>query len=375
MRKQPSSTPAAYNGARSKASWRGLIQYAHAFLLERIIQNRVIQHGLFWMLSYYILLRFFAYEETLYTVDFVYTFLFHLSLVSVVYFNLFMLVPRLLNKQRYLFYILSLLLLLPTGIILNKFTFEYLADLLFPNFYFISYYDFFDIAQFFLAYLTLTTLLKLSKAWFKLDQQKKLMSRLEKEKLDTELNALKGQIDPHFFFNSLNNLYSLALEQDDRTADGILKLSQNMRYILYDCQASRVPLVKEIDHIQNYLQLQKLRLDGQAQVKLTLTGDFSQEEVAPLLFIPFVENGFKHGIKGQEKGAYINISFELQGKTLIFKTENNKGENEEWIRQQHRGIGISNTQRRLELTYPQKHELQIVDGIEHFSVILKLDLS
>lgn len=353
----------------------GFVQYIHSLLLEHIIQNRIIQHILFWILSFYILMRFFAYEDKLYTVDYVYTFLFHLSLGITVYLNLLFLIPKFLNRQKYLIYILTILLLLVTGVFLNQFTFNHLADFLFPDFYFISYYNFLDIAQFFLAYFTLTTLLKLSKAWFKLEQQKKMMSWMEKEKLDAELNALKGQIDPHFFFNSLNNLYSLALEQDKRTADGILKLSQNMRYILYECRTSKVKLVKEIENIQHYLELQKLRITSQGIITLELKGDFSNEEVAPLLFIPFIENGFKHGIKGIEENAYIHISFHLKEKTLVFKVKNNQGENEAWINDRHQGIGISNTKRRLELIYPQKHELEIIDGSQHFSVVLKLDLS
>ena len=374
MRKQPLLSQADLKKSNSP-SLKRVAKALNAFILEYFIQNRVVQHTLFWVLSYYLLLRFFAYEDTLYTVDFVYNLLFHLSLAITVYLNLFFLVPKLLNKQRYLFYILAVLLLLVFGIYLNIFTFEYLADVLFPGFYFISYYNFLDIAQFFLIYLVLTTLLKLSKAWFKLDLQKKLISKMEKEKLDTELSALKGQIDPHFFFNSLNNLYSLALDQDDRTADGILKLSQNMRYILYDCRSDKVPLEKEIEHIKNYIELQQLRLKPDAKVNLSLQGDFSEILVAPLLFIPFIENGFKHGLRGGDQNAYINIAFELINQALLFKTENNKTEKDDWLDKERKGIGIINTRRRLELLYPQKHELQIIDGVEHFSVMLKLELS
>ena len=172
MRKLPLLSQADLKESTSP-SLKRVAKVLNAFILEYFIQNRVVQHTLFWVLSYYLLLRFFAYEDTLYTVDFVYDFLFHLSLALAVYLNLFLLVPKLLNKQRYLFYILSLALLLLIGIYLNIFTFEYLGDILFPGFYFISYYNFLDIAQFFLIYLILTTLLKLSKAWFKLDKQKK----------------------------------------------------------------------------------------------------------------------------------------------------------------------------------------------------------
>ena len=132
MRKQPSSIRANWKES-SSPSLKSVAKALHAFLLEYFIQNRVVQHTLFWVLSYYILLRFFAYEDTLYTVDFVYDFLFHISLGIVVYFNLLLLVPKLLNKQRYLFYLLAVALLLLAGIYLNKFTFEYFADLLFPR--------------------------------------------------------------------------------------------------------------------------------------------------------------------------------------------------------------------------------------------------
>ena len=148
-----------------------------------------------------------------------------------------------------------------------------------------------------------------------------------------------------------------------------------MRYILYDCRAPKVTLDKEIDHIKNYLELQRLRLPSDANINLAINGDVSEAQVAPLLFIPFIENGFKHGLRGGDQHAYINISFELIDQTLIFKTENSKAEKDELQDKERQGIGIKNTRRRLELLYPQKHELQIIDGVEHFSVYLKLDLA
>src|SRR5690606_29573907 len=136
-------------------------------------------------------------------------------------------------------------------------------------------------------------------AWFQLSDSKKRLSIAEKEKLDAELRALKSQINPHFLFNSLNNLYALSLKADEQTPAFILKLSEVMRYMIYESNEDCVSLKKELDFIKNYVDLQKLRSDHKARISFHISGKVGKQKVAPLLFIPFVENSFKHGIKGE----------------------------------------------------------------------------
>ena len=362
-KKMPSKTRSRWVGRRMKI-----------FLL-RLVRNKVLQHTLFWGLSYFILYRLFAYSKEVTLTDLLYAFLFHFSIWIAVYINLLLLIPRLLKPQQYHLYIPLLGITLLFGAVINTWTFNYLSDWLFPGYYFISYYDFNEILQFILVYLVITTLIKLSKGWFQLNEKERKISRLQREKLDAELKALKTQIDPHFLFNSLNNLYSLALDSDSRTPDVILKLAESMRYMLYECGDKFVPLEKELQYLKNYLELQQLRTDLKSKIRFEVKGEVRDQQVPPLLFIPFVENAFKHGIKGSNEAAYTNIQFEIKPDLLRFKAENNKEEKSKTlIKKTAGGIGLNNIKRRLEILYPNKHQLQIVDGIQHFSVDLKLEL-
>lgn len=333
------------------------------------------QHLLFWALSFYLLLRIFSGNNEPAQIDYIYNGLFHLTLLSGVYINLLVLIPRILGKNRYFLYLLLVMLTIAMSSGFNILFFEHLVDYVLPGYYFISYYEFYDIAQFFIAYIGLTTLLKLSKAWFQLSASEKRLSIAEKEKLDAELKALKSQINPHFLFNSLNNLYALSLKEDKQTPAFILKLSEVMRYIIYEANDDFVSLKKEVNFIKNYVALQKLRSDQRADITMEITGKLGKHKVASLLFIPFVENGFKHGIKGETGNSYVHIYMDVLDNELHFKVENNKGIVDEIEKGQFNGIGLKNVRQRLTLMYPEKHTLTIRDKDNKFSVYLNLTLS
>ncbi len=342
---------------------------------RKLIQNRVLQHALFWSFSFFVLLRMFAYEEEFEKVNLIYTVLFHISLVTVVYINLYILIPRFLKSGRYLTYGLMAILLILLGALLNRFTFNTLADRIFPGYYFISYYRFGEILQFVLAFFAITTLLKLSKGWFLVNAQARQISRLEQEKLNTELQMLKSQLNPHFLFNSLNNLYSLTLEDDPRISEAILQLSGSLRYVLYEAETGKVALEKELEFVRNYVALQTLRSREDAEIELSLPAHAEDEQIAPLLFLPFIENAFKHGLKGDVKGPYVHLSFELEKNRLTFKIENNFNQNSTDDRNEEKGgLGIANARRRLELLYPGRHQLHIMQKAATFIVTLSITL-
>lgn len=340
--------------------------------MKYLKNNRWLQHLLFWAFSFYVLNRLFAkeYGDELLKVNLIYTALFHLSLLLVVYLNLLVFIPRFLSKGKYLLYAIFIVGGILLGIYFNFFTFDYLSNKLFSDYYFISYFQFKDIAQFMVVYIVITTLLKFSKSWFQLTENQRFIDQLEREKSNAELNALKLQINPHFLFNSLNNLYSLALDKDERIPELILKLSQGMRYMLYESNDHFVPLKKEIEYLKNYLELQRLRTHNRAKIDFSIDGNLEKIKIPPMIFIPFVENGFKHGIKGDIDNSFINIQLKIDGKKLIFKTQNNKGEIDEVEPQEFRGFGLKNVKRRLELLYPKNHELTIDDGEKTFTVEL-----
>ncbi|RRB02811.1 sensor histidine kinase [Larkinella rosea] len=194
----------------------------------------------------------------------------------------------------------------------------------------------------------------------------------EQEKLATELSYLKAQINPHFLFNTLNSIYSLAIEKSDRTADAVVKLSSLMRYVIRDAGSNQVPLAKEVDYISDYVALQQLRLDDTVQIEFAVSGFFNGKQIAPLILISFIENAFKYGVNPEEK-SIIHITISLKETNLRLYVFNKK------VRVYYNdeasgGIGIENTKSRLHLLYPNKHILAINDNPTGFSVELTLNL-
>lgn len=339
--------------------------------LREIIRNRFLQHLIFWGASFVILLRLFAYEEQLYASDYIYTFLFHLSLLFVVYINLRLLVPQFLEKSRYITFIISLIGLFWIGILLNELTFDRLSDWLFPDYYFISYYTYFEIGQFIGSYLIVSMLFKFSKAWFEINEKEQLINKLAKEKTEAELEGLKAQVQPHFLFNNLNSIYALAIDQDERTPDVILALSDNLRYILYECIQPKVPLSKEIEFVERFLTLQKLRLAEEQAIQWHSIGYVEHKMLAPLLFLPFLENAFKHGKASTQYPVKIQLL--VEDEKIRFSVQNQIRKKDDNLPQNEGGIGLSNIKKRLAILYPEKHELKIQeDNNNNFIVHLSI---
>src|SRR4030095_13289894 len=163
-----------------------------------------------------------------------------------------------------------------------KFFAEWSANLL-PDYFFISYFTFKEIIFFFTVYIIITSLLKLSKSWFWVSELQKELLEKEKQKTEVELKALKAQINPHFFFNTLNSIYSLALDKDERLPATVLQLSDLMRYFLYESKDNFIPLEKELAVVNNYIALQKIRSDAQLDFEMKSSGEINSQQIAPLL--------------------------------------------------------------------------------------------
>jgi len=193
---------------------------------------------------------------------------------------------------------------------------------------------------------------------------------IEHEKVNTELSFLKSQVNPHFFFNTLNNIYSLAVTKNDNTAPAVMKLSSIMRYILTETQSNFVPLQIEIDFVKNFIDLQLVRLTDKVSVDFKCEGSISDKIVAPLLFIPFIENAFKYGISTKEKTS-ITILLTAKENAIDLDITNTIVKSEKTIHETT-GIGINNVKRRLELLYPEKHKLIISETDNLFFVHLEI---
>ncbi len=304
------------------------------------------------------------------------------------YLNTQVLIPKLLAKEKWLWYVLSILaclsifLYLPREIalriaepeLINPQNREFIRNPAFKgNPRFSSgitrrrpLADGYNTVLFLLVF-TVGTCISVIQRWLQTEQNRK---ETENEKLNTELSFLKSQVNPHFFFNTLNNIYSLAVVRSDKTAPAVMKLSSIMRYILTETQHDLVPLSNEVDFIHNFIDLQKVRLTDKVTLHFSAEGDVDTLLIAPLIFIPFVENAFKYGVSTKEASS-ISINIKTEENTIIFNsvnyivaTENNLTENT--------GIGINNVKRRLELMYPDKHVLTTVEKDNYYSVHLEI---
>lgn len=203
--------------------------------------------------------------------------------------------------------------------------------------------------------------------------KQKAAAELEKGKIDAELQLLKAQLHPHFLFNTLNNLYSLVHEKSDKAAPMLLRLSGLLSYVLYECKATEVPLEKEIGVIKDYVALERERYDERLEISMNFSGDIENRMIAPMLFQPFIENAFKHGIAEQLGKVWMSIDLSVKNDQLLFKVINNCG-------QQHNteiggGIGISNVRKRLEILYPVKFEMKNYTEENVYIVSLTIELS
>ncbi|MDG3583459.1 sensor histidine kinase [Galbibacter pacificus] len=188
----------------------------------------------------------------------------------------------------------------------------------------------------------------------------------------TELKYLKAQMQPHFFFNTLNNLYALTLKKSAQAPDVVLRLSDIMHYVIYDASKKRLPLIEEINYIDNYIALEKLRYEYNIESEIKISGDIDGIIIPPLLFLPFIENSFKHGVQNDKK-LKLSISFEKKGGQLIFKTVNNFDIHPDKIKKKG-GIGLKNMRRRLEILYKDKFDLMTDINNDMFVVILKIPI-
>lgn len=291
------------------------------------------------------------------------------------YFNIYFLFPVFLQKRVYVNYCIAIVLAISLGALVEAavFTFintigsEFKSGLLSLRFLLSTAMA--------ITYTTAITMsLKLVKHWYEKEQLAKELAKLNTE---TELKYLKSQINPHFLFNSLNSVYSLALQKSDLAPDLILKLSDILRYILYEGSEKKVSLTQELKYLQSYLELEKVRHGSRMHLDIIVKGDTDSKEIAPMLMIPFVENSFKHGLGKDKAKGYVKVEVDSRENDLYFSIANSKPENGSQVSQQvgyQGGIGLINVQKRLNLLYPQKHSLQVVSSSHEFKVDLNIKL-
>lgn len=295
--------------------------------------------------------------------------------VSLFFINSLILIPDVIKKRQKTWLYLSLI----TGLIVVAVIIKFGLAIMYPDIIlkFINregsieyrkYSHYLIEALFNSGFLVvISSLLKFATDWF---SNERIQRNLESQKKDMELQFLKSQLNPHFLFNSLNNIYSLAYQKSDKTADAILKLSEIMRYMIYESNDSWVALSKEVEYVQSYIELQKLRFKDGAAVELTLNGEIDNQHVVPLILISFVENAFKHGVANDPEDP-IRINIIANQKILHFSITNKKSKTN---KDAMGGVGLNNVERRLQLLYPDRYKLNIVNSATHYTSELMLDI-
>ncbi len=209
-------------------------------------------------------------------------------------------------------------------------------------------------------------LIQLAIRWF---ENQNLKSELLLQTKASELALLRSQINPHFLFNTLNNIYSLVYKKSDEAPDGLMKMSSIMRYMLYESKSDHILLDKEIEYLQGFIELEKLRLPQKDFVEMTIAGAIEGRSIAPMMLIPFVENAFKHGNKNCPSPG-IRINFYIDPHWMQFEISNCTRKNPDAHLDPVSGIGIQNIRRRLEILYPLRHKLEITRTDDLFTVLL-----
>ena len=243
--------------------------------------------------------------------------------------------------------------------------------------------DIFEISRFVLSYLVrlvwFITIYALAVIFYyqrKEDEEKVISDKLKSEKLDMELRYLKSQINPHFLFNALNNIYSMVYTHDDNAADGVLKLSEMLRYVLVDCQADMIPLNKEVKYVENFIDFQMMRMEGDRDVVLDKDIENENFMIAPMLLQPIVENCFKYSRLESHPDGYVHLNLKQQGNQFVFEACNtlaNKGLGAtETLFEKKNGIGQKNVQKRLMLHYGENYHFDIEQNPDYYKVTIKL---
>ncbi len=291
---------------------------------------------------------------------------------TVAYLNYFIFLPRFLKHKKAWRYFLEFIVPFALLVALRVFLQRYLVTDSPRAEFFYSHMYIIQVAAITLFITAFVGMLRFAVGWFELEARKREM---ENEKLYAELNFLRAQINPHFLFNTLNNLYYLAYSKSDNTTEVISRLSQMMRYMIYESNHEKVLLSKEIEYMQNYISLEQLRLNNEVPIQFTIEGEPENIWVAPLIFITFLENAFKHGVSNKNTGAWVNILIRMNGKQCTYRVENSKQPVATDSKEGKSGIGLQNVQRRLELSYPNQYQLKAEDKPDRYTVQLDITLS
>ena len=331
---------------------------------------QIFWHVFFWlsMISFFVFIAYSGGKTSLQSLIVIFV-VFGMVNIGLFYLNYLDFIPRFLDQKKYWQFVVTVIC---TVIIIG--VAKYGLALLFKPIILvrmgkeIGFWQYIVSSAFTsVVFVFLSTIFRFTVDWF---LNERIQRDLENQRLSAELSFLKSQINPHFLFNSLNSIYSLAYQKSDTTPEAILKLSEIMRYMLYECNDNKVELTKELQYLQNYIDLQKIRFGNKAFINYEVHGEVTNQYIVPLLLISFIENAFKHGV-ANDPASPIVLKINLSDSHLYFFVQNKKHTHN---RDASGGIGLINVRRRLDLLYPSKYNLEIRDETDTYTVQLSLVL-
>ena len=338
---------------------------------------RILLHLLFWFLYLFIsaaTVKKFYPDESVWVIMSRYIFTLPIDVMAT-YFTAYFLLPKLLYRKRLVLFSVIFIITAIGFILLQRSIIWYY---MYPNVYkrqpsspFFPINWLYTFTNIYLVVFAVSVIKLLQRNF----RKEKNMQELSEKKIEAELKFLKAQVHPHFLFNTLNNLYALTLEQSDKASEVVLKLSELLNYMLYECNEPTILVSKEIKLIENYLSLEKIRYGENMELDFQVAGEIAGKKIAPMLLLPFVENAFKHGVSKIARNARVSINLNLHEEELIFQVRNTKADTtSDDPAGYSEGIGLKNVQRRLELMYPDRHTLTSQKTRSEFIVYLKLNL-
>lgn len=358
-----------------------MLQLVYSF--NKINYKRVIIHIVFWLLALAILTLLYGVNKPSYFMSFRNN-LFYMPVHLIYFYSLaYYFIPKFLLKNKYIIFAFLVVLLAIFLAFLTRLIDIFIVDPYIDkvlksmgmqdewmkiqgSFWeqFTNPYYFVNAVKGSNLVIWIAIAVKLFKLWYERRQAALL----------AELNFLKAQVHPHFLFNTLNNLYALTLHQSPKAPNIVLGLAEILRYMLYECDKEYISLKKDLEILESYIALEKLRYEDRLELNFSISGQVQEQLIAPLLLIPLVENAFKHGVSEQVGESWIKMDLSIQNQKLKFKIANSKPQT--ISNDRHIGnIGLSNVKKRLMLIYPDTHELKIKEDEDMFLIVLDIDLS
>jgi sensor histidine kinase YesM len=332
----------------------------------------IIFNGILWLVLSTAFLFIFSGGNKPIAVDYIFTTAFTLFMVIPISINFYVLIPKSLKKERYLRYSIYFISMWAFTAALWQLIMLPVLNWLFPSYFFINYILQNNFYAVFSIVLLITTLIKLAEDWLYFNRLQNNQLKLRNTHIETQLSALRAQINPHFLFNSLNVIYAMALANKKEITTAIVQLSDILRYVIYDTNTEQIPLKQEIALLKNYIAFQNHRSKDFELVDFVYEVENEDFKIYPMLLLPLLENSFKYGFADHSEQEKIQLEIQQKNDSFLFTIKNKNLAYKNDLDDNYSGIGLENLKNNLNLVYPGKHQFTVDASKDSFSVTLSI---